>query len=308
MALITEAMLRAEFADPACAWPTSYDVAAGTVVTPSARAFLVDHRVDLRIGDTLIHSLPHDGAGTRGRFRCPADGVDRPASVPPRARPESLVIAREAPDVTGRAADIRADPASVEAPSALPAFTAPDHFDVIDGSRLASKPEHLTALRGNLLVPKNHPQIRFRGCLDALEADLVAAQVAFARLGLSKGVADLGDVLRYVKRILRAEVLDAPFQGPEVIGLDPDQLRAISHHPRDTFGLTHFAASVEDGEAVAILNQLRTKVRQVELAAYDAFAAPGTAAPTRPDLIQALNRLSSACYIMMFRAKTKEYE
>jgi len=244
MTVVTEAQVREQFGEPGGS-VSQYELPSGTLVTPSARAWLIDHRIDLVIGG--------------------------PAPV-----------------------------------SALPAFTPPKQFDVIDGSKVDTKPEHLTALRGNLLVPKNHPQIKFRGLLDALEADLVAAQFVFARLGLATGIDDLRDVLRYVKQILRCEVLDVPFEDVSLIGLDDAALRERSHHPQQYFGMPHFAASLDDGEAVILLNQLRTKARQVELAAYDAFAVDG-GAPSRVDIIKALNRLSSGLYIMMYKAKLKEY-
>jgi len=260
MTVITEARVREQFRETGGSASSTYELPAGTLVTPSARAWLIDHRIDLVIGG-------------QAAFVSPRPGDAEPAPV-----------------------------------SALPAFTPPRQFDVIDGSKTATKPEHLTALRGNLLVPKNHPQIKFRGMLDALEADLVAAQVVFARLGLVKGIDDLRDVLRYVKQILRCEVLDVAFEDVELIGLDDAALRERSHHPQQYFGIPHFAAGLEDGEAVVLLNQLRTKVRQVELAAYDAFATDGVDAPSRVDIIRGLNRLSSGLYIMMYKAKLKEYE
>lgn len=277
MALVTEAGLREQFRDGVSLSTTRYDVPAGTVVTPSARAWLVDHQLDLVIGGLVVFASPRTADASAGAKLAEATGANQQQA--------------------------KAGPAS-----ALPAFNKPEHFDVIDGSQIADKPEHLTALRGNLLVPKNHPQIRFRGMVDALEADLLSAQVAFRRIGLGKGVSELGEVLRYVKQLLRCEVLDVPFEDAELFGMDEAALRHRSHHPQETYGIPHFAASVDDGEAVVTLNQLRTKVRQVELAAYDAFNAGGSAPPTRLDLIRALNRLSSAIYIMMFKAKTKEYE
>jgi len=273
MAVVTEAKLREEFPDPREVGIGKYEVPEGTVVTPSARAWLVDHRIDLVIGEKLIFATPRSGA-------------DQGAQTTPR----------------------RATPPQAGTASALPAFIPPEHFDVIDGTQIDAKPEHLTALRGNLLVPKNHPQIRFRGQLDALEADLLVLQVEFERLGLPGAVAELGEVLRYVKQILRCEVLDVPFEQVSLFGLDDAELRHRSHHPNQYFGLPHFAASVEDGAAVVLLNQLRTRVREVELAAYDAFAVGGTQPPTRTDLIRALNRLSSAVYLMMFKAKMKDYQ
>ena len=274
MALLTETMLREQFGESSTPSITRYEVPAGTVVTPSARAWLIDRRVDLVIGDKVI-------------FANPRAGTDEAPTAPPPPTREP------------------ADPG--EPRSALPAFTAPDHFDVIDGSQVATKPEHLCALRGNLLVPKGHPQIRFRGRLDSLEADLLVAEVAFARLGLAKGVAELEEVLRYVKQILRCEVLDTPFEQVRLFGLDDEAIRAHSHHPQQYYGIVHFAPSVDDGEAVVLLNQLRTRAREVELAAYDAFAVGGTQEPTRIDLIRALNRLSSGFYLMMLKAKTGGY-
>ena len=37
------------------------------------------------------------------------------------------------------------------------------------------KPEHMTHLRGNSLVRKDHPRILFRGWIDALEGELLLA-------------------------------------------------------------------------------------------------------------------------------------
>ncbi|MCL2736954.1 MAG: hypothetical protein FWD75_10080 [Propionibacteriaceae bacterium] len=281
MALVTESTLREQFCNPAALAGTRYEAPAGTVVSPAARAWLIDQRMDLVIGGKVIFAAP----------RCDRVVVDQ-------VKPEPVAGAPSLPD----------DPGATQVPaSALPAFTRPELFDVVDGSQLADKPEHLTALRGNLLVPKGHPQIRFRGLLDSLEAEILVAQVEFLREGSTAGVADLGEVLRYVKNILRSEVLDQPFGHVALFGFDDEELRRRSHHPKDYYGIPHFATSAEDGLGVVLLNRLRTKVREVELAAYDAFAVGGTQPPTRIDLIRALNRLSSAVYIMMFKAKIKEY-
>ncbi|MDR0285931.1 MAG: hypothetical protein LBI33_13740 [Propionibacteriaceae bacterium] len=274
MALVTEMTLREQLDEASLATMTRYEVPANTVVTPAARAWLMDRRIDLVIGQKVIFAVP------RGLRDDPGPTV--PGSV--------------------TAASPAAEPVS-----ALPAFTPPDHFDVIDGSQIAGKPEHLTALRGNLLVPKNHPEIKFRGQIDSLEADILLAQVQFVGLGLAAGVAELGEVLRYAKQILRCEVLEVPFDTVTLFGFNDAELRHRSHHPKDFYGIPHFAPSAEDGPAVVLLNSLRTKVREVELAAYDAFAVGGTQPPTRIDLIRALNRLSSAVYLMMLKAKTGGY-
>ena len=310
MALITEAVLRQQYGDAENLSITCYEVPEGTVVTPSARAWLVDHRLDLMIGTKKIFATPHEAGDEWATTPPPAKPL--PGSGPTIYNPP-IPLPQQAPpprpwDAPPPAQPVQPAPPAGPTASALPAFTKPDLFDVIDGSKVAVKPEYLTALRGNLLVPKNHPQIKFRGMLDALEADILVAQVAFSALGLQAGVADLAETLRYTRQVLRCEVLDVPFEETTLLGWDEAALRQHSHHPQEIFGITHFAASADDGQAVVLLNQLRTKARQVELAAQDAFDAGRMAPPTRLDLIMALNRLSSAFYLMMFKAKTKGYE
>jgi ethanolamine utilization cobalamin adenosyltransferase len=270
MSVLTEQLIRAQFADTDLSTITEYVLPPGTVVTPSAKAWLIDQRIELV------------GAGG-------AQQRSRTGSALPRPRAGSK----------GR------KPA-VEAVSALPAFSKPDHYELLDGSTVTEKDEHMTALAGNVLVPKDHPVIRLRGQLDGLEAQLILAQVTFQRLKLAKGVADLADVLSYVQLILRAEVLGVRLEERPVIGMTQAEIREMSHNPLPVFGIPHFMTNVDDGEAVATLNLLRTKVREVELAAYDAFKREGRP-PRREDLIRALNRLSSVFYIMMFRAKTRVY-
>jgi ethanolamine utilization cobalamin adenosyltransferase len=198
-------------------------------------------------------------------------------------------------------------------------------------------------LRDNTLVPKDHPVIALRGRLDSLEAQILVAQIAFAQLGLDQGVRELDEILAFVKAVMRAEVLVKPFPDDPLIGLDLDVLRDQSHHPRKVFGIGHFEVSAADGDAVVWLNWLRTQAREAELATYKAFAGPLRPSashpgadrpchnsspvrrvhhlppskhphaprpqdpPGRPDLLRAMNRLSSALYVMVFRAKTGAY-
>ena len=59
------------------------------------------------------------------------------------------------------------------------AETPPAAYRTPDGAAFAEKPEHMTHLRGNILVPKTHPRIAFRGGIDTLEAELLlCAQAA----------------------------------------------------------------------------------------------------------------------------------
>lgn len=51
------------------------------------------------------------------------------------------------------------------------------------GRELHEKPEEMTHLRGNQLVPKTHPRIAFRGKLDSLMAQLMEVEVMAAEAG-----------------------------------------------------------------------------------------------------------------------------
>ena len=57
----------------------------------------------------------------------------------------------------------------------------------------------------------------------------------------------------------------------------------------------------KDGERILLLNKCRCAARAAELAACEAFR-DREGLPTRPDLLKAVNRLSSMLYILMIRA------
>ena len=178
------------------------------------------------------------------------------------------------------------------------AETPPAAYRTPDGAAFAEKPEHMTHLRGNILVPKTHPRIAFRGGIDTLEAELLlCAQAADGPLRQT-----LCAMLDFVRSLIRADVLDEPVQAVRFLGLDGDGLREHSHHPEREEGQPHFLPAPEDPPILLRLNRLRTAVRQTELLACHAFSRPdGTLA--RPDLVKALNRLSSLCWILMIRVK-----
>ena len=181
----------------------------------------------------------------------------------------------------------------------LPAENAKiTRYETLDGGFLEEKPEHMTHLRGNILVPKTHPRIAFRGGIDTLEAELLlCAQAADGPLRQT-----LCAMLDFVRSLIRADVLDEPVQTVRFLGLDDDGLREHSHHPEREEGQPHFLPAPDDPPILLRLNRLRTVVRQTELLACHAFSRPdGTLA--RPDLVKALNRLSSLCWILMIRFK-----
>jgi ethanolamine utilization protein EutL len=196
-----------------------------------------------------------------------------------------------------------------EEPGARPAGKAGGRFVVLaTGERLADKPEHLTHLRDDAsLVGKGHPRMLLRGKLDTLQGALLDAQVAADAASASGLVGDLGEALELVRRMVGAEVMDRPL-GPFTLGgLDAGKIRWASHHTHELYRVPFMYPSVRQGAPVAKLALARALAREAELAFYVAFengAAPSNAPPypeAQADLALALNRLSSALYLMQVR-------
>ncbi len=180
-------------------------------------------------------------------------------------------------------------------------------YRTVDGVPLTVKPEHMTHLKGNVLVSKTHPRIAFRGELDTLEAEILWCQSVAARENRQKLAAALGEVLEFTRHLVRCDVLGEPLSDTfRLCGLDPQSMREWSHYPERHLGQPHFMPDWRDGPALLALNRVRTAVRRTELAAYPAFR-DGEGGVARPDLILGLNRLSSLLWILMIQEKAGRY-
>ena len=180
----------------------------------------------------------------------------------------------------------------------LPASqAAPERYRLLSGGFMEGKPEHMTHLNAQVLVPKTHPRIAFRGKLDSLEAELLLCGKDFPHLEK-----DLGEVLELARRIIRCDVLEEPLPEGKLCGLTEEELRKRSHFPQDFYSQPHFMPDIRDSREVLRLNRLRCAVREAELAASSAFLTP-EGSVTRPDILRAMNRMSSMVYILMIREK-----
>ena len=175
-----------------------------------------------------------------------------------------------------------------------------------DWNRPGTKPEHMTHLRDNHLVYKDHPRIAFRGAIDSLESEIILVQILAKKKGLDKLTQDLQEIIKAIRWLLRCEVSGDPVGELMLLGLNTDQMRAHSHHPSQYYGMRHFLPDYQKGEMVAHLNRLRTRAREVELIAYRAFKKEDGEV-WREDIIRMLNRLSSLFWIMMFQYLTGRY-
>ena len=180
----------------------------------------------------------------------------------------------------------------------LPASEAkPEKYRLMGGGWLEEKPEHMTHLNGDTLVPKTHPRILFRGKLDTLEAELLLCQQECPRYEK-----EVGEVLGFVRELLRREVMEEPIGDEPLLGMTESEIRRRSHFPQDYYGQPHFMPSVKDGPVVLRLNRCRCAAREAELSAAEAFT-DWEGVPTREDLLRAMNRLSSVLYLLMIREK-----
>ena len=182
----------------------------------------------------------------------------------------------------------------------LPAKQAkPEKYRLPDGAVVQEKPEHMTHLDAQTLVRKDHPRIVFRGKLDTLESELILCQLAVPEL-----TQPLGQILELARKIMACDVLAEPLSVSVLCGMDEGEQRKRSHFPQQYYGQPHFMPEHSDGEVIARLNRLRCLARETEVAAVAAFQ-DGTGKPSRPDILQAMNRMSSVLYLMMIEKKAK---
>jgi ethanolamine utilization cobalamin adenosyltransferase len=181
-------------------------------------------------------------------------------------------------------------------------------YHSLDGEQLNTKPETLTHLRGSQLTEKDNPVIVFRGKLDKLAAMILEAQVLGGERENPAFIHDLQEILVFVRSLLPAEYQETPLGEFCVLGLSSEELRERSHHPEKYFGYKHLLVDHTMGALSLRLNLLRTVARETELTAVSAFkdeTCPGKS--RRPDIIEALNRLSSLLYVLMFTYLPENY-
>ena len=175
----------------------------------------------------------------------------------------------------------------------------PERYRLLSGGYAEEKPEHMTHLKGEVLVPKTHPRIRFRGKMDTLEAELILCQLV---PGAPEGA--LGEILDLSRKILRCDVLEEPLRQDTLCGLTQAEQRERSHMPQDYYGQPHFMPQASDGSVIAGLNRARCFAREAELTAVEAFSnREGNL--IREDIPKALNRMSSMLYLLMIQEKAK---
>lgn len=266
MKVITEAALRTELR---ASDPEVYCVPEDKILSPAAKEYLMQRKIRI----------------TKAGQKDSEEDTDKK---------DMKIVATELPELP---------------PVEVPKDTAvkPKYTDYDTGAFYLKKPEHMTQLYGNVLVPKDHPRIHFRGKLDSLQSLVVLSQALMAGKTENKGIIqDLNDILGILREMMRCDVLEEPFQNETIIGLTHEELRAHSHNPMKYYKIKAMVLpDYSMGTEYALLNQLRTAIRETEVAAAEAFREGNKY--THSDIIEELNRLSSALHIMMCKYLAGDY-
>jgi ethanolamine utilization protein EutL len=180
------------------------------------------------------------------------------------------------------------------------------------GERFAAKPDHLTHLFDDAsLVQKTHPRIVARGKLDLLQSAVLDAQTAADAEDARTLVGELGEILELARALVGAEVTNKPAPPVQLFGMGDDELRDATHHTQELYGVPFMYPDVRQGPVIAKLSLARAVAREAEVAIVAAFPAEtgGPAAPpARADLAHALNRVSSALYLLACKYVAGRYE
>lgn len=262
MKVITEKIIREELK---AGLPEVYTIPEGKILSPAAREFL--QQCQVRIEDPRV---------TYKKRTC---SDDEPQEQKPQVHTEAKAY------TAGRQPEQFA--------------AAPKYQDEATGSYYYEKPEHMTQLHGNVLIDKDDPRIAFRGKMDSVHGLIVWCQSLMdANPADAEFVADLDSVLENLNMMMRADVLDEPFNVEKIIGLTHEELRERSHNPQKFYNIKQMVMPDHRfGATYAMLNYIRASVRELEVAAVAAFHNGKTV--ERTDMIQGLNRMSSAMHIVM---------
>jgi ethanolamine utilization cobalamin adenosyltransferase len=187
----------------------------------------------------------------------------------------------------------------------------------LSGEEPGVKPEEMTCLYGNRLTEKDNPVIMLRGKLDSLCAMILEAQVLGREKENRDFVNDLQEILEFVRSLFSVEYKRVPLGEFKILGYSAKELRERSHNPEKYSGHKHILTHHSMGPLSLRMNLLRAAARETELAAVAVLREPIDCDPasgdsrnakrSREDIVEALNRLSSLFYILIYKYLPEGY-
>lgn len=235
--------------------------------------------------------LPPFPAGTR--FSAAAQDFLKDHGLAPRFAPGLAAGAEPAIGPIGQIRPIgpMADNPAWNRPGTFPVvLTGPLPVCAECGQPVRQKPDHMTQLDAATFAPKTAPRLKFRGRVDSLHAFVMLAAAQARRCQLPELARHLDTLAAYCREIMSAEYNVRPVARLDLAGMTEEELHEISHRPEHHLGIPHLVPGAEDHEILHWLNVVRTQAREVEVVALES-GVPG-------DLAHALNRLSSAVYVL----------
>ncbi len=234
-----------------------------------------------------MHFLTEDDI----RARCPQPGCSLRLAPGERLTPSAAEFAAQ------MRVTLLQDGASAPAASPAPKQSAPKQSapapEPCPCPENGAAEDGMTHLDATVMAPKSHPRIVLRGKLDTLLSAVVLTETQFDPKNRLSGFLKtcLADVRGWVLQVLTAEVSGSAPSIPGMGGMDPETLRTVSRDPKRYLGLDHYCPDPALGANAALCNWLRALARETEVAAVQSRLG-------RPELTGALNRLSSALYVL----------
>jgi ethanolamine utilization cobalamin adenosyltransferase len=166
------------------------------------------------------------------------------------------------------------------------------------GQVVINQSSRQTQLNASCFVTKRHPRIRLRGQIDSLHSLVLMAQHR-AVVGREEWLAQgLGELAAYCRELVSAEYNERQARALILDNKSAIELHAASHNP-GSLGIKHLLPDSASPEMQHWLNMIRSKSREVELTAYDAF--PSDNEDFGASIVGALNIVSSAVYYLQLR-------
>lgn len=161
-------------------------------------------------------------------------------------------------------------------------------YKTLDGGQFVEKPVYMSILKGNTIVPNDHPEIKLRGQLDTLHGEVLKVQLLASEAGFS-------DLIEELELIARCSQF-----------MQESRLPSKLAYPRETEVVT-FPIDYQMGALVIALNQLRLMIEQTSLMAYESLKeADGTIKEV--ELLEVLTKLARFCWKLMDNVNKGKYK
>jgi len=217
--------------------------------------------------------------------------VEKGTIITPSARSflsDHQIKLQEIPSCETNREDNQKNKAEVTGNQEVKIVQNPFLYKTLDGGQFVEKPVHMSVLKGNIIVPNDHPEIKLRGQLDMLHGEVLKVQLLASEAGFS-------DLIEELELIARCSQF-----------MQESRLPSKLAYPSETEVVT-FSIDYQMGALVIALNQLRLMIEQTSLMAYESLKeADGTIKEV--ELLEVLTKLARFCWKLMDNVNKGKYK